>query len=156
MCVPFVEEETMKRSRPTPAIVLVANDWEATEEPLRDVMVPPAPPASVPQLNVPPDQRSFSVETLHAERLAPKSDASVSDDAVVVAKYVRLETVRDVADAVVRVDCPVVESVLRKVAPETVRAVEEASPKVVFPVTSSVEEKVPVEPVIAPKLAMVE
>jgi hypothetical protein len=57
--------------------VLVANVWEATEEPLSDVIVPPAPPASVPQVNVPLAQRSFSVEVLHAVRLAPKSEASV-------------------------------------------------------------------------------
>ncbi len=78
MCTPVVDEETIRRSRPTPAMVEVANDCEATVLPLREVMEPPAPPASVPQENVPPDQRSFSVAGLHAESPAPKSVARVS------------------------------------------------------------------------------
>ena len=61
----------MRRSSPTPFRVEVAKDWDATLLPLSDVMVPPAPPASTPQTKVPFDQRSFSVEELHAVRLAP-------------------------------------------------------------------------------------
>ncbi len=45
--IPVVEEETTKMSIPDPDVV--ANDCEATVEPLRDVIDPPAPPASVPQ-----------------------------------------------------------------------------------------------------------
>ena len=86
MCVPLVEEETMRRSSPTVESVEVASVCDATDDPLSDVIVPPAPPASVPQTNVPPDQRSFSVDVLHAVRLAPKREAMVSADAVVVAK----------------------------------------------------------------------
>ena len=47
VCTPVVEDETTKISIPVP--VVVANDCEATVEPLRDVILPPAPPASVPQ-----------------------------------------------------------------------------------------------------------
>ena len=49
MWTPFVEEDVIVRSSPTVESVDVANVWEATEEPLSDVIVPPAPPASVPQ-----------------------------------------------------------------------------------------------------------
>jgi hypothetical protein len=68
--------DTTKISSPDPDEV--AKDCEATLDPLREVMVPPAPPASVPQVKVPFDQRSFSVDALHEVRLAPKSDAKVS------------------------------------------------------------------------------
>lgn len=64
--------------RSSPPEVEVARVWEATEDPLREVMLPPAPPASVPQVNVPLAQRSFSVEVLQALRLAPKSEAILS------------------------------------------------------------------------------
>lgn len=67
----------MVRSSPTPGSVVVARVCEATDDPLRDVIVPPAPPASVPQVNVPLAQRSFSVDVLQAVRLAPKSEARV-------------------------------------------------------------------------------
>ena len=77
MCTPFVVEEVMRRSNPTVERVDVAKVWEATDEPFRDVIVPPDPPASVPQEKVPLAQRSFSVDVLQAERLAPKSDARV-------------------------------------------------------------------------------
>lgn len=77
MCTPFVVEEVMRRSRPTVERVDVAKDWEATVEPLREVIVPPDPPASVPQVNVPLAQRSFSVEELQAVKLAPNSEARV-------------------------------------------------------------------------------
>ena len=56
----------------------VARVCDATVLPLSDVIVPPAPPASVPHVNIPPDQRSFSVEALQTVRLAPKRDARVS------------------------------------------------------------------------------
>jgi hypothetical protein len=78
VCTPVVDEETTKRSRPTPAMVEVANDCVATVLPLREVILPPAPPASVPQEKVPPDQRSFSVDGLQAESEAPKRVARVS------------------------------------------------------------------------------
>ncbi len=84
MCVPVDVAVTMVRSRPPD--VEVASVWEATVEPFNEVIVPPAPPASTPQVNVPFAQRSFSVEVLHAERLAPKRDARVSppvDEALV-------------------------------------------------------------------------
>ncbi len=86
MWTPVVEEETIRRSRPTVERVDVASVWDATEEPFREVMVPPAPPASTPQVKVPLAQRSFSVEVLQAERDAPNSDATVRppvDDAAV-------------------------------------------------------------------------
>ena len=71
MCTPVPVLEEMKRSIPTVESVEVARVCEATDEPLSEVMVPPDPPASVPQVKVPFDQRSFSVEELHAVRLAP-------------------------------------------------------------------------------------
>ena len=76
MCTPVPVLETMVRSRPPE--VEVASVWEATVEPFREVMVPPAPPASTPQVKVPLAQRSFSVEVLQEERLAPKREATVS------------------------------------------------------------------------------
>ena len=108
MCTPLVEEETMRRSSPTVESVLVANVWEATEEPLSDVIVPPAPPASTPQANVPLDQRSFSVELLHAVRLAPKSEARVRPP---VEDALRKERELVVNPVVVREDTVVVASV---------------------------------------------
>ena len=47
VCEPEPVLVTMKISRPLPEDV--ANVCEATEEPFYDVIVPPAPPASVPQ-----------------------------------------------------------------------------------------------------------
>jgi hypothetical protein len=76
--------ETIARVRPPE--VEVARDCDATDDPLSEVMVPPAPPASVPQVKVPPVHRSFSVDELQEESPAPKSDASVSppvDEALV-------------------------------------------------------------------------
>jgi hypothetical protein len=67
----------MKRSSPTVESVDVASVWDATVEPFKDVMVPPAPPASTPQVKVPLAQRSFSVAVLQEVRLAPKSEARV-------------------------------------------------------------------------------
>lgn len=64
--------------RSSPPEVEVASVWDATEEPFKEVMVPPAPPASVPQVKVPLAQRSFSVDALQAESDAPKSEATVS------------------------------------------------------------------------------
>jgi len=84
VCVPVDVAVAMKISRPLP--LEVARDWDATVDPFNEVIVPPAPPASVPHKNDPPNQRSFSVDALHAERDAPKRDARVSEDAVVVAK----------------------------------------------------------------------
>ena len=63
--------------RVRPPVLEVANVCEATELPFNVEIVPPAPPASVPQEKTPFDQRSFSVAELHAERLAPKSEAKV-------------------------------------------------------------------------------
>ena len=62
---------TIERSSPTVFAVEVANDCEATELPFSEVIVPPDPPASTPQENVPFNQRSFSVEALHEVKLAP-------------------------------------------------------------------------------------
>ena len=47
VCTPVEVAVTMKISRPLP--VDVASVCEATELPLSEVIVPPAPPASVPQ-----------------------------------------------------------------------------------------------------------
>jgi hypothetical protein len=47
VCTPDPVLVTIERSRPPE--VDVASVCDATELPLRDVMVPPAPPASVPQ-----------------------------------------------------------------------------------------------------------
>lgn len=141
MWTPFVVEEVMRRSSPTVERVEVAKDWEATVEPFKDVIDPPAPPASVPQVNVPLAQRSFSVDVLHAVKLAPKSDArvrppvldalpkvsdvDVREDTVVVAKVEVPRTVRRllesklsdidrfVAEALAKVDCPVTLSEVR-------------------------------------------
>jgi hypothetical protein len=71
VCVPLVEEETIKRSSPTVLRVEVARVCDATEDPFNDVIVPPDPPASSPQVKVPLAQRSFSVAMLQGERDAP-------------------------------------------------------------------------------------
>ena len=47
MCTPVEVAVTKKVSSPDPEVVAIV--CEATVEPLRDVIVPPAPPASVPQ-----------------------------------------------------------------------------------------------------------
>lgn len=145
MCTPVVEEETMRRSSPTVDKVEVARVWEATDDPLSEVIVPPAPPASVPQVKVPFAQRSFSVEALHDVKLAPKSDAMVRppvEDALrkEILLDVRLDTV-----VVARVDVP--STLKRSVA---VRLVVDALERAVFPVTFKVEEKDPVVPMSAP------
>jgi hypothetical protein len=160
-----VEEETIVRSSPTVEIVDVASVWDATEEPLRDVIVPPAPPASVPQVNVPFDQRSFSVDALHAESDAPKRAARVrppveealtKERALVVRPVVEAlpstvwpETVRAVAEAVERVLCPEALKVEVKRL-FAVKIEEDALVSVVCPVTLSVEEKDPMVPMSAP------
>jgi hypothetical protein len=126
------------------------------------VIVPPAPPASVPQEKVPFDQRSFSVEELHDVSDAPKRDARVrppveealvkerrlvvSEDAVVVAKVEVPKTERRPEDE--RLDD------WRLL--DTVRLVADALASVVCPPTESVEERDAVPPVIVPRLAMVE
>ena len=71
MWTPVPALEDMKRSSPVPATVDEAKDCDATVEPFNDVIEPPAPPASVPQKNVPLFQRSFSVELLQLESPAP-------------------------------------------------------------------------------------
>jgi hypothetical protein len=78
---------------------------------------------------------SLSVEALHAESEAPKSD----------------ETVSPVVEALPKVVCPVTANVPpTTVLPDTVRAVAEALVSVVLPVTSSVEESIAVLPTNAP------
>ena len=69
VCVPVDVAVTIVRV--SPPLVDVARDCDATVDPLREVIVPPAPPASVPHTNVPFDQRSFSVDALHDVKLAP-------------------------------------------------------------------------------------
>jgi hypothetical protein len=71
VCTPVVEEETMRRSSPTVDNVEVARVCEATEDPFKEVIVPPDPPASTPQVKVPFAQRSFSVDVLQGARDAP-------------------------------------------------------------------------------------
>ncbi len=66
-----------------------------------------------------------------------------------VERYVWPLTVRDVAEAVVRDDCPLVLKVVVKRL-LAVKTVEEALPSVVCPVTLSVDEKEPVLPMRAP------
>lgn len=120
------------------------------------MIVPPDPPASVPQVKVPLAQRSFSVDVLQALRLAPKSDARVRppvEDALMKERLldVRLDTV-----VVASVDVP--RTVRRPEderlddwrAPDTVSEVALALASVVCPVTLSVEENVPVVPMSAP------
>ena len=88
--------------------VEVAKDCDATVDPLSDVIVPPAPPASVPQKNAPPVHMSFSVDALQDESDAPKRAARVSppvEDAL--PKYVCPLTVIEVAEAFVSVVWPV-------------------------------------------------
>ena len=143
MWTPFVVEEVMRRSRPTVERVEVAKDWEATVEPLREVIDPPAPPASVPQVNVPLAQRSFSVEELQAVKLAPKSDARVRPPVLDALLKYSDDAVSPVVDALVILAC--VEK-----SDGAVRTEVEALIRVVFPVTLSVEENVPVVPMSAP------
>ncbi len=144
MCTPFVVEEVMRRSSPAVERVEVAKDWEATVEPLREVIVPPAPPASTPQVNVPFAQRSFSVEELQALRLAPNSEARVSPPVEEALVKVRLEDwrlleVRLVTVVVASVDVPSTERRLDdRRLPDTERLVADALASVDCPVTSSV------------------
>ena len=75
MCTPVEVAVTIVRERPPD--VDVARVCEATLLPSREVIVPPAPPASTPQKNAPLAQRSFSVELLQDERDAPYREARV-------------------------------------------------------------------------------
>jgi hypothetical protein len=91
-------------TRSSPPLVDVANVCDDTELPLSVEIVPPAPPASVPQLNVPFAQRSFSVAELHTERLAPKSDASVRppvDEALLKYRVLVVSPVLEALESVV-------------------------------------------------------
>jgi hypothetical protein len=135
----------MRRSSPTVERVDVAKVCEATEDPLSEVIVPPAPPASTPQVNVPFAQRSFSVDVLQALRLAPKRDARVSPPVLDALENESEVTVREDAVVVARV---VVPSTLKR--RDVVRLVVEALVSVVSPVTLSVEEKEPAVPMSAP------
>ncbi|MEN9552225.1 MAG: hypothetical protein RI935_602 [Candidatus Parcubacteria bacterium] len=135
----------MRRSSPTVESVEVARVWDATVEPLSEVIVPPTPPASTPQVNVPLDQRSFSVDVLHAVKLAPKSDARVRPPVEDAFRKERPLVVREDAVVVASVDVP---STLKR--PDVERLVVDALVKVVFPVTLSVEEKDPVVPMSDP------
>ena len=74
---PVEVDVTIVKERPPE--VEVASVCDATELPSREVIVPPAPPASVPQKKLPPFHRSFSVEALQEERDAPKREASERD-----------------------------------------------------------------------------
>ncbi len=71
VCTPVDVEVTIANE--SPPLVDVARVCDATVLPLRLVIVPPAPPASVPQVKVPFAHMSFSVDELHAVKLAPKS-----------------------------------------------------------------------------------
>ena len=115
----------------------VARVCEDTELPLSVAILPPAPPASTPQENVPLAQRSFSVEVLQDVRLAPKSDARVSPPVDEALPNERLVVVAS-KDVIVPVT----------VADESVVVA-----RVVVPRAASVDEKLPVVPVIAPRLA---
>jgi hypothetical protein len=156
VCTPVVEEETMRRSSPTVDNVEVANVWEATEEPFRDVIVPPDPPASVPQVNVPLAQRSFSVDVLQDVKLAPKSDARVRPPVEEALRKERELVVSEDAVVVARVEVPSTERRPEDErlddwrAPDTVSAVALALVKVVSPVTLRVEEKDPAVPMSDP------
>ena len=155
VCVPVVVAVTMKRLRPPDDEV--ARVWDATVLPFSDVIVPPAPPASTTQENVPPDHRSFSVDVLQVLKLAPKRDARVSPPVEDALPKMRLVAERLVVEAFTSVVCPVTPSAPpRTVFPDTVRLVLDVLPSVVLPVTLSVEENTPVVPVIAPRLAIVE
>ncbi len=92
-----------------PPLEEVASDCEATVLPLSEVIVPPAPPASVPHTKAPPFHSNFSVDALHALKPAPK----------------RVATAR----------LPVEVAFPSVVFPETVSAVLEAKPRVEVPVT---------------------
>ena len=115
----------------------VARVCEDTELPLSVAILPPAPPASTPQENVPLAQRSFSVEVLHDERLAPKSDASVSppvDEALPKERLVVVARAEVIVPVTVADDMVVVA-------------------RVVVPRAARVDEKLPVVKVEAPRLA---
>ena len=114
----------------------VARVCEDTELPLRVEILPPAPPASTPQENVPLAQRSFSVEVLHDVRLAPKREASVSPPVEEALPNERLVVVASV-DVIV---------------PVTVADDMVVVARVVVPRADSVEEKLPVVNVDAPRL----
>ncbi len=151
MWTPFVVEEVMRRSSPTPGSVDVARAWEATEEPLSEVIVPPDPPASTPQVKVPLAQRSFSVDVLQDVKLAPKRDARVRPPVEDALPKVRPVVVREDAVVVARVEVPKTESRLLDIRLlDMDRFVAEALERVVFPVTLRVEEKDPVVPMSAP------
>ncbi len=115
------------------------------------MIVPPDPPASVPQVNVPLAQRSFSVEVLHAVRLAPKSDARVRPPVEEALPKVRPVVVREDTVVVARVEVPRTDSRLLDIRLlDMDRFVAEALERVVFPATFKVEEKDPVVPMSAP------
>ena len=118
----MVDEETMRRSRPTVESVDVASVWDATDEPFKEVIVPPAPPASVPQVKVPFAQRSFSVEALHSESDAPKSDATVSPPVEEAERKESVFVVSEVTVVVAKVEVPCTLK-----SPLVVRLVVEAS-----------------------------
>jgi hypothetical protein len=114
----------------------VARVCDDTELPLSVAILPPAPPASTPQENVPFAQRSFSVDVLHAVRFAPKSDARVSPPVEEALPKERLVVVAS-------------EEVM---VPETVSDVAVVVARVEVPEIERVEEKSPVVPLIAPRL----
>jgi hypothetical protein len=115
------------------------------------VIVPPDPPASTPQVNVPLAQRSFSVEVLQDVKLAPKSDARVSPPVEEALAKERLLVVREDTVVVARVEVPRTDSRLLDIRLLDIdRLVVDALVKVVSPVTLRVEEKVPVVPMREP------
>ena len=121
----------------SPFAELVARVCEDTELPLSVEILPPAPPASTPQENVPLAQRSFSVEVLHDVRLAPKSDARVSppvDEALPNERLVVVASEEVIVPVTVADDMVVVA-------------------RVVVPRAASVDEKLPVVKVEAPRVA---
>lgn len=135
-----------------PPDVDVANVCEATLLPLSEVIVPPAPPASVPQKNCPVvvEYRSFSVDRLHDVRPAPArvfEKYPLVDVALVMNAEVeyRLFVEKPVEEARARVVWPVMYAL-----PDTDRLVDDALVRVVLPVTFNVEENTPVVPTIAP------
>jgi hypothetical protein len=157
VCTPVVEEETTRRSSPTVESVPVAKVWEATVLPFKEVIDPPAPPASVPQKNDPSAQRSFSVELLQEVRLAPKRVPRVTtpvDDALprvtLPVKKDSPETLSADEDALVSEVLPDTERLPDEKRPVEVRIVVEAVERVVCPDTVRVDEKDPVVPTSAP------
>jgi hypothetical protein len=149
VCIPVVVAVVIARVRLS--AVEVANVCEVTLLPLRLPIVPPTPPASVPQPKEPLDQMILSPDPLQVARPAPKRLVSVvvpvtAKVPVFVALVLyRFVAVTAVADALVSVVFPVTSKI-----PDTERLVVEASPSVVCPVTSKVEEKIPVVPTSAP------